>query len=318
MILNINEFKNLIVSAQKIYIMGHSNLDLDAIGSAIGLYAALTKMHKEVYIIIEDKVNELAVEKVLTIVKGKITIIRGNGVSISPNNLLIVVDTNKTNLVQLPELLDKFTNKIVIDHHGVTEESIKASYSWINKDASSTCEMVTELVSNLGMVLSKEVNTILLSGIVLDTNNFVVKTDEKTYYSAYTLAKAGASPRDVQYLLKQDLNEYIERQKVITNVQVFKQIAITKGTENLRYRREDLAKIADTLLQFKGIEASFVIGKMTSDTVGISARSMGDFPVATIMEKLGGGGDSHDAAAKLENITIAEVENLLLDLLKEK
>ena len=130
--------------------------------------------------------------------------------------------------------------------------------------------------------------TLLLSGIVLDTNNFTLKTNSETYYAAYYLSSMGASTKKVQYLLKQDLKEYIERQSLITNVDIIdKRIAIAKGNPYTIYRREDLAKIADTLLFFNDIEASFVIAKSTSKTIAISARSMGNFNISNILTPLG-------------------------------
>ena len=112
--------------------------------------------------------------------------------------------------------------------------------------------------------------------------------------------------RGVQYLLKQDIKEYVEMQKVITEVKVIKKIAISKGLQTKVYRREDLAKIADTILLFNNIEASFVIGKIDNG-VGISSRSMGNINVGQIMEEFGGGGDNHEAAAKITDRSLNEV-----------
>jgi c-di-AMP phosphodiesterase-like protein len=179
--------------------------------------------------------------------------------------------------------------------------------------------MITNLIESYDIEIDSYYATILLSGIVLDTNNFTLKTTSETYYSAYYLASLGASAKKVQYLLKQDLEEYTERQKLLTRIEILNnKIAFTKATPYTIYRREDLAKIADTLLFFNNIEASFVIGKIGKDTVGISARSLGNFDISTILEKLGGGGDDYNGAVKFDHKNISEVEELLKKEIKKQ
>lgn len=318
MVLDKNKFVNQIKQAKEIYIMGHMDLDLDALGSAIGIQISLKQMRKSSSIIIEERQSELAVSETLMNTRDEITVIKKDKVEIQDDNLLIIVDTNKKAMTQCPDLVDKFKNIIIIDHHQITENSIKNGMRWIDEHASSTCEMLTTLLEELEITLPASINTLILSGIVLDTNNFVVKTDKETYYAAYLLTKRGASPTDVQYLLKQDIEKYIARQKAITNVEICGNVAITKGEENICYRREDLAKIADTLLQFKGIEASFMIGKLNENVIGISARSMGTFPMVEIVQSLGGGGDSHEAAAKVEGKTLKEIEEKIKTMIQNK
>ncbi|MEG1313649.1 MAG: DHHA1 domain-containing protein, partial [Bacilli bacterium] len=216
-------------------------------------------------------------------------------------------------------LLKVFTNVLVLDHHEIDENSLACSLRIIDTSSSSTCEMICELIKESHITISPYLATILLSGIVLDTNNFTLKTKASTYYYAYYLTSLGASSREVQYLLKQDLGEYIKRQKPITNViMINNHIALTKGEKNTIYRREDLAKMADTLIMFNEIEASFVIGKLNKTTVGISARSLGSIEVNKILNKLNGGGDKFNAASKISDKTVKEVEEDLKDLLKEE
>ena len=172
--------------------------------------------------------------------------------------------------------------------------------------------MITELTEFYDVELDPYYATVLLSGIVLDTNNFTLKTSAETYYAAYYLANLGASAKKVQYLLKQDVEEYTERQKLLTDIETIdKKIALTKASPYTIYRREDLAKVADTLLFFNNIEASFVIGKLDKDTIGISARSLGNFNITRILESLGGGGDDYNGAARFEKTTISKVEQEL-------
>jgi c-di-AMP phosphodiesterase-like protein len=178
--------------------------------------------------------------------------------------------------------------------------------------------MITSLIEYYDVEIDSYYATILLSGIVLDTNNYTLNTTSETYYASYYLSSLGASAKKVQYLLKQDIEEYTERQKLLSEIETIDgKIAFTKATPYTQYRREDLAKVADTLLFFNNIEASFVIGKIGKDTIGISARSLGNYNIGKILEKLGGGGDQCNGAAKFEKTTISKVEQELKKILKE-
>ena len=313
------EIKRKIKTHQTIFIVGHQNLDLDAIGSALGLHNIIKKYRKESYIIVDDKVHELGVEKVISEQTKRIFITSQElKEKKSKKNLLIIVDTNKINLLSNPEILNEFEDIIVIDHHQTNEYTINRGLLIIDKESSSTCEMITQLLSHYRIKVSPEIATIILAGIVLDTNNFVLKTQAKTYFTAYYLASFGADPKKVQYYLKQNIKEYIARQKVITNIEIVKEkYAVTTGVEKIKYKREELAKIASTLIQFNDIEASFVIGWNQENKIGISARSEGRLNVGKIMEKLGGGGDKHDAATQIEANSIREVKEKLLTILNE-
>ena len=310
--------------ANNIFIMAHKDLDLDALGSSIGMYTILTKKKKKCFLIIDDKEHELGVSKILKELEGCLNIIKSSDLDSkldkSENkNLLLILDTNKKDLVQSETTLKKISKKVVIDHHSPGKTTIKDAFLIIDEEVSSTCEMITNLIETYDIELESYYATILLSGIVLDTNNFTLKTTADTYYSAYFLASLGASAKKVQYLLKQDLEEYTERQKLLTRIEILdNKIAFTKATPYTIYRREDLAKIADTLLFFNNIEASFVIGKIGKDTVGISARSLGNFDISAILEELGGGGDDYNGAVKFDKKNISEVEELLKKEIKKQ
>ena len=311
------ELNRSIRKSKNIFLMAHKDLDLDALGSCIGLSTILGQKKKDCYIIIDDKNHELGVEKVLRELEGCIKIIRSEDIAryLHPNaqkNLLIILDTNKDELVQSKDLLKKIERKVVIDHHDISKSTIKNAVTIIDNEVSSSCEMITQLIEFYDVELEPYYATVLLSGIVLDTNNFTLKTTAETFYAAYYLTSLGASAKKVQYLLKQDIMEYTERQKLLADIETINhRIAFTKATPYTIYRREDLAKVADTLLFFNNIEASFVIGKIGKDTVGISARSLGNYNISKILEKLGGGGDTYNGAAKFEKTTISKVEQML-------
>ncbi len=302
--------KKCFKKSSKVFIMGHKDVDLDAFGAAIGMCCYAFSKNRTSYIILDDKKLETSVKKVIEQYSKSLNIIKSKGIDelLDDKSLLVIVDVNKKFLLQNSEVLEKFKNIIVIDHHGVGIDTINIpqAHLFIDTSASSTCEIITGLFEYENYVLEPTVATTILAGIVLDTNNFIIKTDKETYHAAYYLAKCGADSRGVQYLLKQDIKEYVEMQKVITEVKVIKKIAISKGLQTKVYRREDLAKIADTILLFNNIEASFVIGKIDNG-VGISSRSMGNINVGQIMEEFGGGGDNHEAAAKITDRSLNEV-----------
>lgn len=312
------KIKRLIKKSKNIFIMAHKNLDLDALGACLGVASICNDFHKKHYIIIDDKKNELSVGKVLKELESKYSIIKSSEVPKyhHKRSILIIVDTNKAQLLQNDQILHNFNKIIILDHHQETEQTISKTIHIINENASSACEIVTNLVESYHVKLSEKEATYILAGIVLDTNNFVVKTNTKTYQAAYYLSQQGADPNKVQYFLKQDIKDYIMRQKVITEVEVIEnKYAFSVAPEKLKYKREELAKIADTLLQFNNIEASFVLGNRKDGGVGLSARSVGTVNVGEIAEMLGGGGDNHDAAAHILDKTLKETEEELRKIL---
>ena len=313
-----NKLNELINASSNIFIMGHRYLDLDAIGGAIGVFEYVNSKGKKPIIIVNDTHFEKGVKKVLDKIKSKYEIKRSNSIKnkINKDSLLIIVDTNKDYLLQDKDLLPLFKNVAVIDHHDTNNQSMKKGLVIVDRDTSSTCEMLTDLLDIEKIKINETAATILLSGIVLDTNNFVIKTTKNTYRTSYILTEQGAKPEYVQYLLKQDINSYVQRQKVITNAKQIKNIAISNGKSSVRYRREDLAKIADTLLQFDKIEASFVIGRLEDNNIGISARSLGKINVGKILEVFNGGGDENEAGACIVNSSIRKVEEELKSIIK--
>lgn len=321
---NRKKLKKIIKRSKTIFIMGHKDLDLDALGSSIGMYVLLKNKKKNCYLIIDDYEHELGVAKILREQEGCLNIIKSSEINKYKNkkdkkNLLLILDTNKKELVQSEEALKLIERKVIIDHHKAGKSTIKDAFIIIDEEVSSASEMVSNLLEASDTEIDSYYATVLLSGIVLDTNNFMLKTTSNTYYTAYFLASLGASAKKVQYLLKQDLMEYIERQKLMTGIEIIdKKVAVTKASAHTKYRREDLAKIADTLLFFNDIEASFVIGKTSKETVGISGRSLGNYDINSILTALGGGGDDYEGATVFKDKTIADVEALLKKEIKKQ
>lgn len=234
-----SQIKRKIKRSKNVFIVAHKDLDLDALGACVGISAMASYFHKQSYIIIDDIKHELGVEKVLKEMTRHFQIIKSKDI---PNyhhkkSILIIVDTNKASLLQSDKILHYFDEIIILDHHQETDQTIATNTSIIDENTSSTCEIVTKLIEHYHVKLSPESATIILSGIILDTNNFIVKTDTATYYAAYYLAKQKADPRKVQYYLKQDIKEYIIRQKVITDVEIINdKYALSIAPEKLKYK----------------------------------------------------------------------------------
>lgn len=318
------QVKNIINSIKKasvVYIIGHSDLDLDAFGAELAVSVLCDFYDKKNYILIGDRKLEKGVIRAIDYINVSNIITPSNIGSVdAEKSLLIIVDTNSSVLVN-KKVLDLFTNKIVIDHHELVQSSIIGANNLVDGNYSSCCEILYEMLSMNKIKISDKLATIMLSGIVMDTCNYVIRTRANTFYVSYELVKNGASVNDAQYLLKSDLDAYIKRQKVITDVRVMKTVALSKGLQTEVYRKEELAKIADTLLLFDNISTSIVIGKISKKEVGISARSNGEVSVGKLMQLFGGGGDMFSAAAKITDTTVnkvsKEVEKMVRKINKE-
>ena len=317
------ELFSRIRKANTIFLMAHDNLDLDALGSTIGLYVICQKKRKKCYIIIDEKSHEDGVNKVLKELTGCLDIIKSSEIEekMHPRqnkNLLVILDVNKEEIVQSKKALELIDNKVILDHHNTGKTTIKDAYKIIDEDVSSTCEMISNMVEAYDIELDPYYATVLLAGIVLDTNNFTLKTSANTYYSAYYLSCLGASAQKVQYLLKQNIEEYTKREKMLSDIETVKnKIAITKSNPHTINRREDLAKVADTLLFFNNIEASFVVGRISKNEIGISARSLGDYDINKVLNEFNGGGDDFHGAATVEGTVISPVITKLKKILEE-
>ena len=315
---NKKRIDKMITKASNIFVVGHRHLDLDAIASNIGIVEYVKSFNKKPIIIVNDKRKEAGVKKILDKVEGRYHIEKSSKIKyrINDESLLIITDTNKEMLLQDPSIVSLFKNIIIIDHHEYNETSISKALVVVDDKVSSASEMVTYLLNEKNIKISSDIATILLSGIVLDTNNFAIKTSKETFYAAYLLSSLGADENKVQALLKQDIKDYIERSKVLLNVKIVDNVAITVAKASIIYRREDLARVADILLQFHNIEASIVIGKIENNKIGISGRSIGKLNIGDVLEFTGGGGNAFEAASQISGSKLREVEDNILEILK--
>lgn len=315
---------SIITSSDNVIIMGHKNIDIDAIGSALGLYRLSKTLGKECYIVSEPTGKSLG--KFLEILRNdeeyKENILTEEEAFdiITDNTLLIVVDTHKISYVEFPSLLEKIDKKIVIDHHRKAPDCIEnVLISFHEVYASSAAELVTEIIqyAKEGIKLTILEAESLYGGIMVDTKNFTFKTGVRTFEAAAYLRKYGVDIIKVKKWFQADLESYNTIADIVRNVEIIDDtIAISTYNEENDDSNLICAKAADELLTISDITASFVMAKM-SDKVCISGRSIGNINVQLILEKLGGGGHITLAGAQLEGVTLEEAKQELIEKINE-
>ncbi|MFC7687743.1 DHH family phosphoesterase [Ureibacillus sp. GCM10028918] len=319
--------QDLIIESDQVFIMGHKNPDMDAIGAAIGVRKMAQKNKVNGYVVVNfDELNG-SVNRLMNEIEENTDLYR---YFISPEealstmtekSLVIVVDTHKPSLVMDARLLKRSDKVVVIDHHRRGEEFIQnPTLVYMEPYASSTAELVTEILEYQpeDEKLTKLEATSLLSGIIVDTKSFTLRTGARTFEAASYLRTYGADTILVQQLLKEDIDTYIERSKLIQTVKfVYPGIAVARGENDKNYDSVLIAQTADILLTMKDVTASFVIAHRPDGLVGISARSLGDINVQVIMENLGGGGHLTNAACQIDVETIEEAVSRLTKAILE-
>ena len=305
--------KEIISQSQTIYIMGHKYPDLDAMGSAVGIYDICKSLRKETHIVL-DYVNESIEEFVNRLNKQEyyqdLFISREDAIkNCTADTLVIVVDTHRPSYTECEELLGISKKVAVIDHHRKGVEFIKDTVlSFHEIYVSSTCEMVTEVVQYLeeDVKINKLTAEGLLAGINLDTKFFAFKTGVRTFEAASYLKKVGADTTEVKKLFRTNVEDFKTKAEIISNTKIINNsICISYSKTESDNINVVIAQAADELLTVKNIEASFILGKK-DETVFISARSLGKINVHVLMEKLGGGGHIDIAGAQLEGMSIEE------------
>lgn len=320
--------QELIKGSDQVFVTGHKNPDMDAIGSSLGIARISMMLKKKCWVVIDQDDLSSDVEKLMKEIENhnqvnqNIISPREAESKITENDLVILVDHHKPLLSMAPELLKKTKRNIVIDHHRRGEEFTENPLLvYIEPYASSTAELITELfeyVSSDGEPINRIEATAMLGGIIVDTNNFSLRTGSRTFDAASYLQSVGANSTMIQRLLKEDPEVYLKRSKLIETIQfVHEGVAIAYGKDNVIYPPVTTAQTADTMLSMSGVEAAFVITKRSDDMIGISARSLGKINVQIIMEKMGGGGHLSNAATQIDDKTIQEVREELIEKINE-
>ena len=318
---------DLIQDSDRVFIMGHKSPDMDSIGACVGVRKMVAMNGIDGYIIVNSDEVHGSVDRLMTELKDKTDFYNR---FISPDealskmttkSLVIIVDTHKPSLVVDNRLLSKTDKVVVIDHHRRGEEFISnPTLVYMEPYASSTAELVTELLEyqpqNEKLVPLEA--TALLSGIIVDTKSFTLRTGARTFEAASYLRTFGADTVLIQRLLKEDIDTYVTRSKIVQTVEFpYPGIAVAHGENSAVYDSVLIAQTADILLTMKDIGASFVIAHRSDGLIGISARSLGEVNVQLIMEQLGGGGHLTNAATQLVASTIDEAKMRLVATITE-
>ena len=313
-----------IAACDTVLIMGHNHSDLDSLGAAIGMWAAVTRgLQKRAYVVI-NKAQSLA-KPMLEIMEQTYA---EETIFLSPDDALdlvtkktmvIVVDTHSPTFVEVPELLDIAGNIVVIDHHRMMVKHIKNAVVFYHEPyASSASEMVAELVQYIGSsVLTRTEANLLLAGIMLDTKGFVLKTGVRTFEAAAYLRRRGADTVQVKRMFADSFETYLAKTQIISQAEISEGCAVACTEESIPDIRIVAAQAADELLNIQGVTVSFVIFSENGGA-NISARSMGDVNVQVILERLGGGGHHSMAGAQLKGVTVEQAKAQLLAAIREQ
>ena len=306
-----------------VLVMGHKYSDLDCVGAAIGMWNVACKtLHRPAYIVL-NLAQSLASPQITALQNTypgeKIFITPQEAqMLITPKSMLVVVDTHSQDFVESSELLQAASRIVVIDHHRMMVQHIENALVFFHEPyASSTCEMVTDLLQYIGdNQLTQTEAEALLSGIMLDTKNFVLKTGARTFEAAAFLRRKGADTVNVKRMFSNSIEAYKAKYKIVSNAEIFGRCAVASTEKEFSGIRVASAQAADELLSIQGIDASFVLFP-TGENINISARSLGEVNVQLIMETLGGGGHLTMAGAQLNDMTIPEARERLIEAIRE-
>lgn len=320
-------FKELLETKEKVIIMAHKNPDMDAFGSAIGVYRMVNSMNKEAHIVINE------VSSAISPIYGNFTANSMYGDDMIINNeqaieminadtMLVVVDVNNPSLTECEELISYAKTVVVFDHHRQTKDVIaNATLSYVEPFASSACEMIAEMLQYMDekIKLRPSEADAMYAGILIDTDNFLTKTGVRTFEAAAYLRRSGADVMRVRKMFRSDIDSYRQKADGVRNAEMVLgmfAVSVFEPKEGPESPIVLTAKVANEMLNIAGVRASFVIAQL-GDDVKISARSIDDVNVQIIMERMGGGGHANIAAAQFKNTTKEKVKKQLVDLLEE-
>ena len=321
---------SLIKNSSNVIIMGHTAMDMDALGACLGMRAICEYCNKSSHIVYDPKQMERKAKFALTgsfsrEELARITISPSDSVDkVRSNTLVIVCDVHRPSMTMAPKLLEKATKVMVIDHHRRAEEFIESPvFSYVEPSASSTCELVTELIryssANPRIEISPTYATLMLSGIFLDTTYFKSKnTGIRTFEASMVLKEYGADNSVADDYLKDEFEEYSLVTKIISTMKTpHYGVVYCVADANDIIEQATLAKVANQCMQMKGVNAAFVIGNTDEKETRVSARSDGTINVQMLAEKMFGGGHFTSAGVTFKNSTIKKAEEKLLEVLNE-
>lgn len=306
-----NAITEIVQTSKNILVMGHRFADLDCVGAAVGLCAGLRNMGRTARIVLDQErsLAQSLVNRVKESGLGELFIAPDAALeTLSDDTLLFVVDTHVKTLLESPTVYAGCRNVVVIDHHRKMVDHIEDAIIFFHEPyASSACEMVAELNQYLGekQKISTAEAEAMLSGIMLDTKNFTLRTGVRTFEAAAYLRRMGADTVEVRKLFASTMEAYRNKAQLVASAQEYRGCAIAYTQREQQDMRIIASQAADELLNIEGVEASFLLFSSGSG-VNMSARSMGAVNVQVIMESLGGGGHLTMAAAQLKEITMDE------------
>ena len=311
-------------SVDQVFVVGHKNLDMDALGSAVGMQLFASNITENSYAVYDQDHMSADIERAVFYLKKegvtKLLSVKDAIEMVTKRSLLILVDHSKTALTLSKEFYDLFTQTIVIDHHRRDQDfPDNAVITYIESGASSACELVTELIqfqNSKKNRLSHMQASVLMGGMMLDTKNFTTRVTSRTFDVASYLRTRGSDSVTIQEIGATDFDEYREvNELILEGHKLGSEVLIAEAKDSKCYDTVVISKAADALLAMSGIEASFVLAKNIQGFISISARSRSKINVQRIMEELGGGGHFNLAAAQIKDMTLSETGKKLTEII---
>lgn len=316
--------RELIDTSDCVLIMGHEREDYDSIGAAVGVAHMARLVGKPVHIVVSKQTDAICrlEKRILDVPAFKDLLISSETAQDVCNSqtLLFIVDTHRPDMTVSPELIEKTDRRVVIDHHRRSSDFIKKPLlTYTEPSSSSTSELVTELLQYYqeDIELAKIEATALYAGIIVDTKNFAVQTGVRTFDAAAYLRRSGADPEIVRELFSFDFDTVRDRARILADAKIADGVAMASCPSGLQNASIIAAQIADTLINIDNVSASFTFYELTSDCIGVSARSKGDINVQLVMEALGGGGHRTVAGAQLKGRSLTEAQGDVMTALHE-
>lgn len=322
--------QELMSQSDDIFVMGHARPDMDSIGACLGIRRIAKMNGKQCWLVLDTDNLHSDIQRLLDEIDNypdiKESIISPEEAlqKATKKSLLLMLDLSKPSISMSPELYDQLKNRvIIIDHHRRGEEFPEnPMLVYIEPYASSTCELITEMFEYQSRYSDDPINkleaTAMLTGIIIDTKSFSLRTGTRTFNAASYLRSVGADSQMSQHFMKENVQSFLQRNHLIDRVEfVGNGNAVVVGENDRAYDPVTAAQAADSLLTVSGVQASYVVTHRSKDIIGISARSNGETNVQIIMEKMGGGGHLSNAATQIEDRDILDVRKQLLDLIAQ-